>query len=128
MSIDREQFAASANEFTARLEIAQEEIIVFMRSEAVALVKELVGFHQATADHPERTRANLGDLIDAYPGGALGLAGAGLAVMKALAAKRREAKAARKGGLSVVEAADLDAATAELEESMRRHPSSTRPL
>jgi hypothetical protein len=130
MSINRDDFTTSTNDFTARLETAQDEIITFMAGETVALAKEAVKHYLAIRDNPERTGKNLKDLVDAYPGGALGLAGASLTVLKALAAKRQAAKkaAAKKGGLSVVEETELAEATDGLREAMDRHPSSGKRI
>ncbi len=123
MSINdaRNAFTTESNDFTARLEAAQEEVIAFMNGETAALFHDAFNYYLTVRDNPERAGKNFRDMVDLYPGGYLGLAGAGLTVLKALAAKR---KAAKKGPVSAAPSFKVED---DVQEAMRRHPSS-RPM
>jgi hypothetical protein len=129
MSINRDEFTSSSNLFAARLDVATEEITTFLEGEAVGLVKEVFGYFTDIENNgPERTRKNLKGLVDAYPGGAMGLAAAGLTVIKALAAKKRAANRAERRAEAVsirlVQDEVTEASTTEaVDEAKRRHPS-----
>ena len=123
MSIDdaRNAFITQSDDFSERLDRAQTEILTFMSGETVALAKEAVKYFMEVRDNPERAGKNFRDMVDLYPGGYLGLAGSGLTVLKAMAAKR---KAAKKGPVSAVPSFKVED---DVQEAMRRHPSN-RPM
>lgn len=106
-SFNHADFHSTTQNYTDRLTTAVEEMTAFASGDTAELVTDIRTMVFDVIDNPAQAKKNLLRMVDAYPGGALGLAASALTVLQVLAAKRSDAKAAKKAKLTVADVTDV---------------------